>query len=129
MEHELKKSTAVVEIIKALIIAVILSLVLVLVAALVVKLFNISDGVIPILNQVIKGVSILLGCVIALKSRPGCWLRGIIIGILYIALAFVIFSLLDGEFVFCVGILNVVALGSITGMVSGILAGLKKPRN
>ena len=129
MEHELKKSTAVVEIIKALIIAVILSLVLVLVAALVVKLFNISDGVIPILNQVIKGVSILLGCVIALKSRPGCWLRGIIIGILYIALAFVIFSLLDGEFVFGVGNLNEVALGSITGLVSGILAGLKKPRN
>ena len=53
---------------------------------------------------------------------------GIVIGILYIALSFVILSLLDGEFSFGLGILNDVALGSITGMVSGILAGLKKQR-
>ena len=126
MEHELKKSSAIFEILKALIIAVILSLVLVLIAALVIKLFNLSDGIIPIINQVIKGVSILLGCLIAIKSKTNSWLRGIIIGILYIALAYVIFSLLDGKFAFGLSILNDVALGSITGMVSGILAGFKK---
>ncbi len=126
MENESKKSSAIFEILKALIIAVILSLVLVLIAALVIKLFNLSDGIIPIINQVIKGVSILLGCLIAIKSKTNSWLRGIIIGILYIALAYVIFSLLDGKFAFGLSILNDVALGSITGMVSGILAGFKK---
>ena len=54
MENEVKKSSAVFEILKALIIAVILSLVLVLIAALIIKLFNLSNGAIPILNQIIK---------------------------------------------------------------------------
>ncbi|MCI8412655.1 MAG: TIGR04086 family membrane protein [Clostridia bacterium] len=125
MESETKKSSAIFEVLKALIIAVILSLVLVLLAALVVKLFNIGDGVIPIINQVIKGVSILVSCLIAVKHTNG-WLKGIIVGILYIALSFVIFSLLDGKFSFGLNILNDVALGSITGLLSGILAGFKK---
>ena len=128
MESEAKKSNVVFEILKALIIAVILSLVLVLIAALIIKLFNISDGIIPIINQVIKGISILLGCLIAVKNKSNNWLKGIIIGILYIALSYVVFSLLDGEFKFGLNILNDVALGSITGMLSGILAGFKKQR-
>ena len=69
MENEVKKSSAIFEILKALIIAVILSLVLVLIAALIIKLFNLSNGAIPILNQIIKGLSILTGCLIAIKSK------------------------------------------------------------
>lgn len=126
MEKETKKSTAIFDVLKALIISVIISLVLVLLAALIIKLFNIKNGVIPIINQIIKGVSILLGCLIALKNGSNGWLKGIIVGIFYIALAFVIFSLLDGNFSFGLNILNDVALGSITGMVSGILSGFKK---
>ncbi len=126
MEKEAKKSATIFEIIKALIIAVILSLVLILAAALVIKLFNLKNGAIPIINQVIKGISILIACLIAIKSKPNTWLKGIIIGILYIALSYVIFSLLDGTFSFGLHILNDVALGSITGMLSGILAGFKK---
>ncbi len=128
MENEAKKSKVVFEILKALIIAVILSLVLVLLAALIIKLFNISDGVIPVINQIIKGISILLGCLIAVKNKSNNWLKGIIIGILYIGLAYVIFSLLDGEFKIGLDILNDIALGSVTGMLSGILAGFKKQR-
>ncbi len=101
-------------------------MVLVLLAAFALKLFNIKDGVIPVINQVIKGVSILVGCLVAVRHKQNTWLKGIVIGILYIALAFVIFSLLDGEFSFGLHILNDVVLGSITGLVSGILAGLKK---
>ncbi len=126
MESVAKKGSTVFEVIKALIIAVILSLVLVLLAAFALKLFNIKDGVIPVINQVIKGVSILVGCLVAVRHKQNTWLKGIVIGILYIALAFVIFSLLDGEFSFGLHILNDVVLGSITGLVSGILAGLKK---
>ena len=126
MENVAKKGSSVLEVVKALIIAVILSLVLVLVAAFIIKLCNIKDGVIPVINQVIKGVSILLGCLVAIKNKQNSWLKGIVIGILYIALAYVIFSLLDGGFSVGLGILNDIALGSITGMVSGILAGFKK---
>lgn len=128
MENVTKKSSAIFEIVKALIIAVIFSLVMVLVAAFFIKLCNIKDSAIPVINQVIKGISILLGCLLGIKSKHNSWLKGIVIGILYIALAFVLFSLLDGTFVFGIGLLNDVALGSITGMVSGILAGFKKEK-
>lgn len=126
MEKEVKKSATVLEVIKALVIAVIVSLALILVAALVIKLCNLKTEYIPVINQIIKGLSIVIGCVIAIKYKPNTWLKGIVVGILYIAVAFVIFSLLDGEFVFGLNILNDVALGGITGMISGILAGLKK---
>lgn len=128
MDGEVKKSNAVFEVIKALIIAVIISLVLVLLSALIIKFCNITDKAIPIINQVIKGVSILIGCLVALRNKTNCWLKGIIIGIFYIALSFVIFSALDGKFSFGLDLLNDVVLGSVSGLVSGILAGLIKQR-
>lgn len=126
MEKAKKRGGVIVETTKAIVIAVLLSLLLVLVAALVIKLCNLPTSAIPIINQVIKGVSILTGTLIALKSKQNTWIKGIVIGVLYIALAYVIFSLLDGNFDFGLSLLNDIVLGSVTGMVSGILAGFKK---
>ena len=126
MEETAKKGSSVLEVVKALITGIILSLILVLLAALVIKAFNIQTGAIPIINQFIKGISILCGCLIAFKGKKNNWLRGIITGIAYIALSFVIFSLLDGSFSFGLSLLNDLALGSVTGMISGILSSLKK---
>ena len=126
MEATSKKGNSVLEIIKALITGIILSLILVLLAALIIKVFNIKTGAIPIINQFIKGVSILCGCLFAFKGKKNNWLRGIITGVAYIALSFVIFSLLDGTFSFGLHVLNDLALGSVTGMLSGILSSLKK---
>lgn len=123
MENEVKsKKSAVFEVLKAVIIAVIISLVGVLLAALVIKLFNISSGAIPIINQVIKGVSVLVACLVSLKQPQNGWLKGIIVGLFYTALSFVIFSLLNGSFVFDLTILNDVAIGCVTGFISGIIA-------
>ena len=52
------------EIVKANIIALIVALIAILVSALIVKIFTVSDGAIPIINQVIKSVSIFIGCLI-----------------------------------------------------------------
>ena len=125
-EPTAKKGSSVLEIVKALITGIILSLILVLLAALVIKVFNIKTGAIPVINQFIKGVSILCGCLFAFKGKKNNWLRGILAGIIYIAVSFVIFSLLDGSFSFGLHIVNDVALGAVTGMLSGILSSLKK---
>ena len=129
MKSEAKKAGGhyVLEVVKAMIIAIIVSLVLILLAAFIIKIFNIATGAIPIINQVIKGISILVGCLIALRLPHNGWVRGIVVGLLYIAISFVIFSLLDGHFDWGLHILNDVALGSVTGMLSGIIAAnLKK---
>ncbi len=110
------------EIVKANIIALIVALIAILVSALIVKIFTVSDGAIPIINQVIKSVSIFIGCLISLKKPNNGWLRGLICGFIFMWLSFVVFSALDNNFVFGLPLLNDSVLGAVAGMISGIIA-------
>lgn len=121
-EEKVKSRKPVFEIVKSVIVAVILSLVLILLAALLIKVCNIPTSAIPVINQVIKAVSVLVACLLCLKVPQNGWLKGIAVGLMYIVIAFVIFSLLDGAFDWSLKILNDVAIGSVTGAVSGIIA-------
>jgi len=108
--------------IKTVVIAVIISLALVLVMAFVIKIFNIDNRYIALINQIIKGISILSACLISLKFESNGWLWGLMTGILYIVFAFVVFSLLDGEFNIGLSLINDIALGGVSGLISGIIA-------
>lgn len=111
------------EMLKALIIALIISLVSVLIMAFFIKIFNIPTTAISIINQIIKGVSILAAALISFRLPKNGWLRGLFFGILYSLLTFVVFSLLDEEgFKFGISLLNDVALGAVSGLISGITA-------
>lgn len=109
------------EIVKANIIALIVALVSILLSALIVKLFSVSDSAIPIINQVIKSFSVFIGCVLSLKKPNNGWLRGLICGFVFVWLSFLVFSALDSKFVFGLSLFNDIVLGSVTGMLSGIL--------
>ena len=117
-----KKGNSLIEILIAVFTAVVISLLLVIVAAFVIKICNIGEGAIIVINQVIKGVSVLLACIICLRSPKNGWIRGFAVGIVYIALAFVVFSLLSGEFVFDLSLINDCVLGGASGLISGIIA-------
>lgn len=81
------------------------------------------DSAISPINQVIKGISILIGCFIGLKkSNEMGFISGLVIGIFYTALAFVTFSILDGQFVFSKTLLNDLLFGGIIGAICGIIA-------
>lgn len=110
------------EIVKANIIALIFALIAILISALIVKIFAVSDGAIPIINQVIKSVSIFIGCIFSLKKPNNGWLRGLICGFVFMCLSFVVFSALDNNFVFGLSLLNDCVLGAVAGMISGIIA-------
>ena len=121
-ETTVEKKHYVLEMVKALILSIIVTLVLILLAAFAIKIFNIPTDSIIIINQVIKGVSIFVSAMICFKL-PSCgFIRGIILGILYILLSFVVFSLFNNEFAFGINLLNDVALGAVTGLISGIIA-------
>jgi len=111
-----------VEMLKALIIALIISLVLVLLMALFIKLFNIPTSAINIINQVIRSVSVLTAALLAFKLPKNGWLRGLIFGVLYVLLSFLVFSLLAAEFKVGLSLLNDTALGAVSGLISGIIA-------
>ncbi len=110
------------EIVKAVMIALVLSLLLVLLAAFIIKIANLDSGVVGILNQIIRSVSILVSCVFALRLRGNGWIRGIIVGVLYSLLAYVVFSLIGGKFSFDLTLLNNVVLGAASGLLSGMIA-------
>lgn len=110
------------EIFKANIIAIAFALIAILLAALVIKLFNVTDDAIPIINQVIKSLAIFIGCILSLKKPNNGWLRGILCGISFALIAYVVFSMLNGNFDLSITLLNDCAFGALSGMISGIIA-------
>lgn len=100
------------------------SMVLVLVFAFCLRFFGMSDGVITIVVQIIKGLSVLFGTFIALKKQKelGIW-TGVLIGAMFTALSFLVFSVLDGfRFEFSTTILTDLIFGAIVGGICGIIA-------
>lgn len=105
--------------------ALCISLFSILLFAIIIKFTGITDGVIKPINQVIKVISIFVGTLIAYKKNKNLGItKGLIVGILYTTLAFLIFSILDGNFTFSTTLLNDILFGSIIGILSGIICKL-----
>lgn len=117
-----------VNLIKGTLIALCFSLVGILIFAFILKFTNISEGVITPINQVIKGVSIFLGVFLALKKQREMGLvSGLLIGLCYTFLAFLVFSILSGHFVFDMTLVHDMIFGTIIGGICGIISvNLKK---
>lgn len=122
MEKTKRKGGKIAELIKALVLSVIVTLALILVAALVIKIAAVPSGYIPIVNQIIKSVAILIGALVFLREKGGGFIRGTILGIAYIAVTYLIFSAMNGSFEVSISLLNDLALGALSGFISGIIA-------
>lgn len=121
-EDNPSKKTLLTSIIKGCLTALCVSLVGILVFAFILKFTNISDSVINPVNQVIKGVSIFLGVFIGLKKEKEMGLvSGLLIGLIFTMLAFIVFSILDGHFIFDRTLLNDTIFGGIMGAICGII--------
>lgn len=116
-------------IIKGTLTAVSVSLVLILIFAVLIKFLNIPDNFITPVNQVIKIISIFVGCFTALKvyKQKGL-VTGTMIGLIYTTLAFLIFSLLGGNFSFTINLLIDAIFAMIIGGMCGIFSVNKKIR-
>ncbi|MCK9574853.1 MAG: TIGR04086 family membrane protein [Clostridia bacterium] len=118
----LSSKKAFVQVLKGAVIGVIISLILVLLFALIIKLTDISDSVITPINQIIKILSIFIGVYFALKnSYYSGMFKGILVGLFYTVLSFLVFSALDGTFVLDTSFVNDLLFGGITGAISGII--------
>lgn len=107
---------------KGVMYAVVATLLFVLLFALIIKWANLGNGVIRPVMQVIKVVCIFIGVAIALrKAKKFGWLYGGLIGILYMVLTFLIFSLLDGNFTIGWAALSDLLFQTLVGVVSAVL--------
>lgn len=128
---KMPKNAFVFSVAKGALVAVCVSLVLVLVFAFLLKFTNIPESTIKPVNQVIKGLSILIGVFVGLrKSKELGLVSGLLIGFIYTIVAFVIFSILGGVFAFDLTFLTDILFGAVMGAICGIICvNLKKSTN
>lgn len=96
MEKSARKSFLL-QSVKAGLLSLVFACIGVLVLALLAKLLNISDSVLPIINQVLKALAVFLGMLFSLKEDR--FLPKALVGaILYWLLSATLFSVLGGAF-------------------------------
>lgn len=126
---KLNSSSSFLTILKGAMTALIVSLLAILLFAFIIKLTSLSDGLIQPINQVIKVLSIFLGCVFAFKKNNSKTLpKGALIGALYTILAFVLFSILNGNFEFSIGLIYDVLFGVAVGVICAIILNVVRKR-
>ena len=107
---------------KGLAVATIMSLGLVLLFAFCLKWFDLADSFIVPVNLAIKGLCVVVGSIITIKKDTNKGLvKGASFGAIYIALAYVVFSILSGGFSLSIAtfldLVFATTLGGIVGVV------------
>jgi putative membrane protein (TIGR04086 family) len=87
-----------------------------------IRLFHINESVIPFVNQVAKVLCMLFGSWLSVKKRPAKgWMRGGLCGLMYVMLAFVLFSAIDGDWSFGWPFASDMLMGAAVGGIGGII--------
>ena len=124
VEKERESSISILNsVLKGAFFALAISLIGVLLFAFIIKLTSIDDTLIAPINQVIKGISILMGCFYGTKqARSNGLLKGVLIGLVYTILSFFIFSLLNGQLSFQKSFINDILFGAVIGAICGVIS-------
>ena len=116
------KKQVIVSIFSGTLLAIASTLIMILLFALIIRFFNISDGAIFPVNQVIKVVSLFLGIMIVLKkNNQKGFLKGLLLGLLYFVLSTIVFSILQGGFSFKLNNFFDMILTALIGGIIGII--------
>ena len=121
--EKLKNTGLILAVIRGSLIAVVVSLIGILFFAFIIKLFGITDQYLRPVNQIIKGLSILLGVFISAKKyKQNGLLLGALTGLVYTIIAFTVFSALNGSLSIDKTLLNDILFGGIMGAICGVIS-------
>ena len=114
-------------IVSGVVLSIVVSLVLILLFALLIKWLEWGDAVIKPINVAIKIISIAVGVLVATRDGKNGLKKGAVVGVLYVLLSFLIFSLLLGSFSLSMKFVWDLLLGLLSGVLLGVLCvNLKK---
>ena len=119
---KLSTNSSVLQILKGTIISTTVSLLLILLFALIIRFVSVSEKIILPINQVIKIVSILLGCLFSLRKTNKGFIKGMLIGVFYAILAYTIFSFLSGSLTLALTSFTDIIFCGIIGGICGIIS-------
>ncbi len=109
-------------ILKGALIASAFSIALIVLFAVILKQEWANTDSIPVANSVIKVISAALAAFVATrKCKERCWLVGLLAGLLYTVLAFMVFSILSDSFSFSLALLSDMGIGALSGMLMAML--------
>lgn len=108
------------EIFKGIIFSLIISILTVIVFAIIVKFANLSSKTVEIVNIALKIISIFLGTLLAIGSGRQGLFKGGIIGLIFVLMSYLVFSLINGSFT----VNPLTAFDVIFCLVAGLLSGV-----
>ena len=109
-------------IISGTIVAVTSTLIMILIFALLIRFFNIKDTFIFPVNQIIKVTSLFIGSFVSLKGvKSNGFLKGILIGLIYFVLSFIVFSILQNKFSLTMSNVYDLILTTLMGGIVGLI--------
>lgn len=122
MNSDVKNKNKVLSILNGTIIAIAITLIMILLFAVLIRFVNISDSWIFPINQVIKIISLFVGInVVINKTRSKGFAYGLVIGLVYYILSFLVFSILQQKFVLQMSNLYDLLLTTLIGGLIGLI--------
>lgn len=115
------ENSALFQIVKGTGIAVLFALVATVLFSFILRLTPVPDSVIMPVDQCIKALAVLFGCLFSLRGEKG-WLKGLAVGMLTVALTGFVFSAVARDFSFSLLLFAEFAFGAVAGLLSGIVA-------
>ena len=115
------ENSALFQIVKGTGIAVLFALVATVLFSFILRLTPLPDSVIMPVDQCIKALAVLFGCLFSLRGEKG-WLKGLAVGMLTVALTGFVFSAVARDFSFSLLLLAEFAFGAVAGLLSGMVA-------
>lgn len=110
------------DIVRSALFAIILSILLVMLFAIIAKFANISEEIIEPVNIAIKILSVAAGCLIGVRHDSKGLVKGIVVGLIYAGLTYLIFATVCGDFTSSPMTVYDALACLVAGILSGILA-------
>lgn len=122
MDNKLELNKNFIRVIKGSSLSIAISLILLLIYAILLTTTNISENTMIPIIIVISGISILIGSSISsFKIKKQGMLNGALVGIIYMAIIYILSSILLTGFAISVKSIIMILTGMITGMIGGII--------
>lgn len=115
---------------KSALIGIVATLIMFIIFAVVLKFVDLPSGVVVYINDIIKALSVFLMMFFMKKFNDGkLIIKGAICGLIYGVLTYIIFSIINGEFVFDMSIVFDLLFAVVVGIISAIILNLLSRKN